>query len=184
MSSGWHDFGCIKDKCNFWRQIQNTQFKGPRSGLNPMCTHRDGEVPSKKELSSYFEELLVVKFPVKRNLVPQMRNFSPTLCTQRVSCGSPPERGFRKVHNKGQSRLMYWHHQDVARLLIRIDWQLRVVIKGRVTSYLKVPQHQISRRLIEVQDIYQRIWYLVTAKCTPLYCSPERKTDPDVLLLP
>ena len=40
---------------------------------------RDGEVPSKKELSSYFEELLVVKFLVKRNLVPQMRNFSPTL---------------------------------------------------------------------------------------------------------
>ena len=41
--------------------------------------NRDGEVPSKKELNSYFEELLVVKFPVKRNLVPQMRNFSPTL---------------------------------------------------------------------------------------------------------
>ena len=41
--------------------------------------NRDGEVPSKKELSTYFEELLVVKFPLKRNLVPQMRNFSPTL---------------------------------------------------------------------------------------------------------
>ena len=41
--------------------------------------NRDGEVPSKKELSSYFDELLVVKFPVKRNLIPQMRNFSPTL---------------------------------------------------------------------------------------------------------
>ena len=40
---------------------------------------RDGEVPSQKELSSYFEELLVVKFLVKRNLVPQMRKFSPTL---------------------------------------------------------------------------------------------------------
>ena len=40
---------------------------------------RDGEVPSQKELSSYFEELLVVKFLVKRNLVPQMRKFSPAL---------------------------------------------------------------------------------------------------------
>ena len=40
---------------------------------------RDGEVPSQKEISSYFEELLVVKFLVKRNFVPQMRNFSPTL---------------------------------------------------------------------------------------------------------
>ena len=40
---------------------------------------RDGEVPSKKEQSSYFEEHLVVKFLVKRSLVPQMRNFSPTL---------------------------------------------------------------------------------------------------------
>ena len=45
--------------------------------LNTVC--RDGEVPSQKELSSYFEELLVVKFLVKRNLVPQMMNFSPTL---------------------------------------------------------------------------------------------------------
>ena len=68
---------------------------------------RDGEVSSKKELSSYFEELLVVKFLVKRNLVPQMRNFSPTL-SKRVTVrawkavivtfigGSPPSHRDRK----------------------------------------------------------------------------------------
>ena len=44
-----------------------------------MSKCRDGEVPSQKKLSSHFEELLVAKFLVKRNLVPQMRNFSPTL---------------------------------------------------------------------------------------------------------
>ena len=50
-----------------------------RKSMHCTLLSRDGEVPSQKELSSYFEELLVVKFLVKRNLVPQMRNFSPTL---------------------------------------------------------------------------------------------------------
>ena len=67
---------------------------------------RDGEVPSQKELSSYLRNFLVVKFLVKRNLVPQMRNFSPTLAFRfigkelRETRARAPEEGFTQFLTK------------------------------------------------------------------------------------
>ena len=75
-------------------RMRTIDIPGMRKSLETILAWdivRDGEVPSQKELSSYFEELLVVKFLVKRNLVPQMRNFSPTLDIDRaVACHTDP----------------------------------------------------------------------------------------------